>query len=141
MNRLDMLAEVSKIEDQIAAGKINAHAVFTRMRYMLRQALEGRAPSAEAKDDEHTAAALLSKIRWACGDNGKRMQPELVEFIGTMAKEAERYRFLRRRHVREWVSDMPENKGKPSLDIDFEAPGHDLDAAIDAAIAQQEASQ
>ena len=57
------------------------------------------------------------------------------------AKDAERYRYLRRRHVREWVSDMPENKGAPSLDIDFDAPGHDLDAAVDAAIAQQEASR
>ena len=45
-----MLAEVSKIEDLIAEGEIGAHGVFTRMRYMLRSALESRAPSAEAKD-------------------------------------------------------------------------------------------
>lgn len=49
-------------------------------------------------------------------------------------KDAERYRYLRQHHVREWVSDMPENKGAPSLDLDFSAEGHDLDAAIDRAM-------
>jgi hypothetical protein len=51
------------------------------------------------------------------------------------ALDARRYRFLRDHCKREWVSDMPRDKGAPSLDIDFEAEGHDLDAAVDAAIA------
>lgn len=50
------------------------------------------------------------------------------------AKAAERYRYLRKHHVREWVSDMEHVKGAPSLDLDFSAEGHDLDAAIDRAM-------
>ncbi|WP_374012747.1 hypothetical protein [Pseudoxanthomonas koreensis] len=50
------------------------------------------------------------------------------------AKDAERYRYLRKHHVREWESDMPHDKGAPSLDLDFSAEGHDLDAAIDRAM-------
>jgi hypothetical protein len=48
--------------------------------------------------------------------------------------EAARYRYLRDYCVVEWHSDMARDKGAPSLSIDFEADGHDLDAAIDAAI-------
>lgn len=48
--------------------------------------------------------------------------------------DAARYRYLRDNHMREWVSDMPHNKGAPSLDLDFSAEGHDLDAAIDRAM-------
>lgn len=47
--------------------------------------------------------------------------------------DGERYRYLRKHHVREWESDMPHDKGAPSLDLDFSAEGHDLDAAIDRA--------
>ena len=46
----------------------------------------------EAERDEHQATAtalisLLADIRKACGDNGKRMQPELVEFIGSITAD------------------------------------------------------
>ena len=40
--------------------------------------------------------ALLADIRSACGDHGKRMQPELVEHIKALTVNAERYRLLRR---------------------------------------------
>lgn len=51
----------------------------------------------EAERDEHQATAtaliaLLADIRKACGDNGTRMQPELVEFIGAMSTERDRLR-------------------------------------------------
>lgn len=69
---------------------------------------------------------LLVNIRFAAGDNGLRMQPELVEHIRALRKDAERYRWLR--------SDAPE----PDLIIEdmYESAlcGEDLDAAIDAAM-------
>ena len=43
---------------------------------------------------EDACVALVADIRFACGDNGKRMQPELVEFIRELAVDAERYRWL-----------------------------------------------
>lgn len=49
----------------------------------------------ERDQHQHTATSLLSllaDIRKACGDNGKRMQPELVELIGELATERERLR-------------------------------------------------
>ena len=49
------------------------------------------------------------------------------------ARDAERYRYLREHHVRKWSSDMPHDKGAPSIDLDFSAVGHDLDAAVDRA--------
>lgn len=52
-------------------------------------------------------------------------------------RDAERYQWLRANCVREWVSVMPDKAQAPTLDIGFTAPGHDLDAAIDAAIREQ----
>lgn len=39
---------------------------------------------------ESACVALVADIRFACGDNGKRMQPELVEFIRGLAEDARR---------------------------------------------------
>jgi hypothetical protein len=41
---------------------------------------------------EDACVALVADIRFACGDNGKRMQPELVEFIRQLARDAEKWR-------------------------------------------------
>lgn len=54
--------------------------------------------------------------------------------VERLRADATRYRWLKANCVREWKSDMPHDKGAPSLDIDFEADGHDLDAAIDTAL-------
>ena len=43
---------------------------------------------------EDACVALVADIRFACGDNGKRMQPELVEFIRGLAADAERLDWL-----------------------------------------------
>ena len=39
---------------------------------------------------EDACVALVADIRFACGDNGKRMQPELVEYIRELASGYER---------------------------------------------------
>ena len=66
--------------------------------------------------------ALVADIRFACGDNGKRMQPELVEFIRGLARDAQRYRWLRDGGLYRVGFD---SVGSTSLG--------DLDTAIDAA--------
>ena len=48
-------------------------------------------------NEESTAAlALLSRMRFACGDNGKRMQDELEEYLRELKRNAERYLWLSR---------------------------------------------
>jgi len=77
--------------------------------------------------------ALVADIRFACGDNGKRMQPQLVEFIRELAEDAERYR---------WLRDSPERPCRVPCayavmpgDVEHPTPigGATLDAAIDQA--------
>ena len=48
---------------------------------------------------EHACVKLVADIRFACGDNGRRMQPELVEFIRELAVDAERYAWLKQHDV------------------------------------------
>ena len=55
--------------------------------------------AALAERDEPVLLRVLADIRWACGDRGKRMQPELVEHIRDQAKNAERYCWLRNRAI------------------------------------------
>jgi hypothetical protein len=54
--------------------------------------------------------------------------------LAANARDAARYRFLRDNCCRQWESVMG---GVDTLDIDFNAPGHDVDAAIDAAMFNQ----
>jgi hypothetical protein len=48
--------------------------------------------------DENTAGLLrlVCDVRFALGDDGKRMQEELIKFCAEMRKDAERYRKVRR---------------------------------------------
>lgn len=78
----------------------------------LRSLLREAAAALEAARED-ACVALVADIRFACGDNGKRMQPELVEFIRGLTEDAERYRFIAADHSSAWEEE--------------------LDAAIDAA--------
>ena len=77
-----------------------------------------------------SALRLLADIRWALGDKGVRMQPELVEYARQLLKDAERYRWLR--------DDPPLTLSARRFPGETEAgcylDGHTLDAAVDAAI-------
>lgn len=42
------------------------------------------------KNEDYTCLMLLAEIREACGDNGKRMQPELVNYIRELYKIAKK---------------------------------------------------
>jgi len=41
---------------------------------------------------EIAAFDLLSRMRFACGDNGKRMQDELEEYLRELKRDADRWR-------------------------------------------------
>ena len=52
----------------------------------------------ERLHDERVAAlALVADVRFACGDYGQRMQPDLLEYLRGLAADAARYRWLRRK--------------------------------------------
>lgn len=80
----------------------------------------------------HAALRLVTDLRWALGDDGGRMQSELIAFAKQTLKDAERYRYLR------------EDFSPSGLNIDGNhawvyrrnatLKGPSLDAAIDAAM-------
>lgn len=77
-------------------------------------------------DESDRLFVLLAEIRAACGDNGVRMQPELVEHIGEVYRDAQRYQLLRRGQHWSVISGIGD-----ALRADA------LDAAIDAAMRQE----
>ena len=121
----------------------------------MREELERlRAENARLLGDHAAALRLVADVRAAIGDDGKRMQPELVEYCKAMKRDAERYRWLRERlQVR--TEEMMSGAYKPCLNVRiaysalthtssprdsyldparFDAECAKLDAAIDAAM-------
>lgn len=85
------------------------------------------------RDDAAAALGLLSRMRFACGDNGKRMQDELEDYLRELRKDAERYRWLRE-HFRFANDSMRELWFDPALEPDDAGLPVDLDQGIDAAM-------
>jgi hypothetical protein len=96
-------------------------------------------PAPEQQQGETGALALLSRMRFACGDNGTRMQDELEQYLRDLKRDAERYRNLRRKvcivgdsfHV---INIKPTYIA-PDAAIELDSA---IDAAIDAAIKEQQ---
>lgn len=71
-----------------AANPATVLSLAARIEY-----LEQKLASANA---DHTAALrLVAEVRHAIGDDGKRMQDELVQYVGELVRDAARYRRLR----------------------------------------------
>ena len=49
------------------------------------------------QNEEMECIKLLAEIRFACGDDGKRMQDELVQYIAELYRQAERVKHLQDR--------------------------------------------
>ena len=79
------------------------------------------------------ALDLLSRMRFACGDNGKRMQDELEEYLRGLKRDAERYRWLRE-HFRFANDSMRELWFDPVLEPNDSGVPDDLDQEIDHAM-------
>ncbi len=111
------------LERYLSRGHTDESAEL-RVRHIERHepaAMQAIAAALEAAQED-ACVALVADIRFACGDNGKRMQPELVEFIRGLARDAQRYRWLRDGGLYRVGFD---SVGSTSLG--------DLDTAIDAA--------
>lgn len=50
---------------------------------------------AESRANDQAAMGWLTSLRWASGDRGERMLPDLVTHIEELAKDAGRYRWMR----------------------------------------------
>ena len=92
---------------------------------------------AESRANDQAAMGWLTSLRWASGDRGERMLPELVAHIEGLAKDAGRYRWLRNQSM-EYRQNGPaaimaEVSGEKGTFLELD----DLDAAIDTAMATQ----
>lgn len=67
-----------------------------------RVALRMRREAAAEPTESTRLLSLLADIRAAAGDNGERMQGELVALIRDLARDAGRYRWLRERGGASW---------------------------------------
>ena len=81
---------------------------------------------AESRANDQSAMGWLTSLRWASGDRGERMLPELVEHIEWLVKNAWRYRFVRRLDNDCFMLNALQR-----------VSGNDLDTAIDTAMAAQ----
>lgn len=94
---------------------------------------------AESRANDRAAMGWLTSLRWASGDRGERMLPELVTHIGGLAKDSGRYRWLRDN----WFQIYGESRGSSGIKISIgdiwnhAGCADHVDAAIDAAMATQ----
>lgn len=120
----ELAAEVERLSAQLA--KVNARCDHLGMR--LGEIIKER-------DDALRGWLLVADIRAAVGDNGTRMQPELIAYLREMRADAERYRWLAA-HCRSTTEHWG---GRWSIVIEGPPPNkHDEEdsfhAAIDAAM-------
>lgn len=57
-------------------------------------------------EQENTLLKLVVDIRWACGDEGKRMQPELIEYIRELKEKADKYQVIDKSMLKRLVTQV-----------------------------------
>lgn len=82
-----------------------------------------RLKASEQAAENASLLRLLADIRFALGDNGRRMQPELVEWCKELRADAERYRWLRANAT-----------GKLGAELFGQSSPSYIDSRIDAAL-------
>jgi len=96
MARIAALAELERERDEATWREWaeSRHSV-----QQMREELERlRAENARLIGDHAAALRLVTDVRAAIGDDGERMQPELIEYCKAMKRDAERYRTVRAWH-------------------------------------------
>ena len=111
------------------ATVIAMDALTSELRRLRAENAELAQSLAESRANDQAAMGWLTSLRWASGDRGERMLPELVAHIEGLARDAGRYRWLSENYARE-VSDGT------CYDCQLYS-GLELDAAIDTAMATQ----
>ena len=98
----------------------------------------------EANCAMSSALRLVADLRWALGDEGRRMQAELIEYAKQTLKDAERYRWLRA-HWARVVTDtvwggVDEPRGVKAIELGSNTIGSvdsdSLDRALDRCMAE-----
>ena len=116
-----------------AANPATITALTAELRRLRAENAELAKSLAESRANDQAAMGWLTSLRWASGDRGERMLPELVTHIEGLAKDAGRYRWLRDRI--EYKGDMVIAK---CSEWSIESwSGDDPDTAIDTAMAIQ----
>ena len=93
---------------------------------------------AESRANDQAAMGWLTSLRWASGDRGERMLPELVSHIEGLAKDAGRYRWLRDSIWYVGPDDFYCGEGGDMNEYEnHNCQADTLDAAIDTAMAAQ----
>ena len=131
MDRKELEAEANE------QARLNGMGAEREARLMA-QVSELRAEhDALANTDAGSALALLSRMRFACGDNGKRMQDELEDFLRGLAKDAARIDWIGA-HVKAVI--LHGDNAPRLLWADTELPRYprDVRSGIDAAMAEGE---
>lgn len=86
-------------------------------------------------DDTTSLMKLLVDIRFAAGDDGRRMQDDLVEYIAQLRRDAKRYRWLKEKMI--GIDFDWQEAGVTALSFEMPAGcayGGDCDQNIDTAM-------
>lgn len=70
-------------------------SLITELRRLRAENAELAQSLAESRANDQAAMGWLTSLRWASGDRGERMLPELVAHIEGLAKDAGKYRHAR----------------------------------------------
>lgn len=95
----ELATEIKRLADNINGFYVGGE--YATVKEHLHAAIDSLHALSSQREEQGKDAAtpglldLVSRIRFAVGDNGKRMQPELVEYLKEMRRDAARYRWLR----------------------------------------------
>ena len=135
----ELLAELEAKTEKFVGFGIRSDTVarlVTELRRLRAENAELEQSLAESRANDQAAMGWLTSLRWASGDRGERMLPELVTHIEELAKDAGRYRWLRDEalNIDGWAPAVVITEG--SMIQQF-LEGLDLDDEIDTAMATQ----
>ena len=136
----ELLAELEAKTEKFVGFGIRSDTVarlVSELRRLRAENAELEQSLAESRANDQAAMGWLTSLRWASGDRGERMLPELVEHIEGLAKDAGRYKWLRNQSM-EYRQNGPaaimaEVSGEKGTFLELD----DLDTAIDTAMATQ----
>ena len=138
----ELLAELEEITSRqpgalLSVRSSSMNLIYSELRRLRAENAEMAQSLAESRANDQAAMGWLTSLRWASGDRGERMLPELVTHIEGLAKDAGRYKWLRSQSM-EYRQNGPaaimaEVSGEKGAFLELD----DLDAAIDAAMATQ----
>lgn len=94
----ELLAELEAKTEKFVGFGIRSDKVsllLTELRRLRAENAELEQSLEESRANDQAAMGWLTSLRWASGDRGERMFPELVTHIEGLAKDAGKYRHAR----------------------------------------------